>query len=701
MSDQAPLQKGRPLRRLMPAQGSRPGLSVAGTPSPRPRLNPVIAACNACRRHKAKCSGERPACRRCVNRGVPCQYTTRPGESRMQAFNRSHHDLKDRATVNEEILDLLRTLPNRDAQDVLTRIRSGIDVETVLNQVKAGDVLLQMALTPETRFRYEFPYRSEMPEYYTQDNPYLDSLIYEAASLYLTNRHPEQTTSRLIANLGSKEQQSLYLKPFHAAQVVEPRLSDVKPSLWTSVCNDDVLMRDLLSVLFRCEYQFTAAFQKDLFLEDMAARKKDFCSSLLVNIVLAYACVCYPRFSNRVEYWNPNTLVYCFLAEAKRLWELEATEPCITTIQAGMLFSVFHNLCGLDEIGQPYRIHGVALAHELRIFDTVDARSERLQKGRAYTAWALYIWETLVAFSFMLPPLLKKPPKWPLPDPSEDIQWYGEIWIKYPLNHGLSPSCFGHVFRTRCQFRIIMNEVCDAAYSEGSKITLDQAHGFRERLEDWYHNLPGPLQPRTIVLPGHLQLHIYYHHLLLTIFEPLCDVETSQDPSPQKIVANAKKHLQTLVRLYYLRHGFEAMDLFVVIPLMLTGYDCIDAIGDQPPTAELETLRSTLILIAQGLYSQRRNHYLAEALFRVIRGRMRPQELSLLRSTMSLEEQEAVDEQDMMQPVRSHWPVSVVKKQEDVDAHILKHLVESYATLNVEEGHQGEASQQAPCADAS
>lgn len=113
---------------------------------------------------------------------------------------------------------------------------------------------------------------------------------------------------------------------------------------------------------------------------------------------------------------------------------------------------------------------------------------------------------SLVAFSFMLPPLLKKPPEWALPDPTRNSQWYGEIWIKYPLNNGPSPSYFSHIFRARCQFRIIMNEICDAAYSEGSGITLDKAHRFRERLESWYKNLPVPLQPRTIVLPGHLQL---------------------------------------------------------------------------------------------------------------------------------------------------------------------------------------------------
>lgn len=238
-----------------------------------------------------QCSGERPACRRCVQRGISCQYLTRPGESRIQAINRSHGDLRDRATVHEEILDLLKTLPDRDAQDVLRKIRSGIDVETVLSQVKAGDLLLQMTLIPETRLRYEFPYRAEMPADYARDNPYLNSLVYEAASLYSADQDSEHAAPQFAAYLGSEEQQSLYLKPFHAAQVVEPLLSDVKPSLWTPVCSDDALMRNLLSVLFRCEYQFTAAFQKDLFLQDMAAERKDFCSSLLVNIALAYACV--------------------------------------------------------------------------------------------------------------------------------------------------------------------------------------------------------------------------------------------------------------------------------------------------------------------------------------------------------------------------------------------------------------------------
>ncbi|KAI9705941.1 MAG: hypothetical protein M1836_005347 [Candelina mexicana] len=663
MSEQATTGDAPHVRRLLPL----PPLPLAErSPSTRARpsrLNPVKGACDACRKQKAKvCSGKRPTCRRCVQQRIQCHYTTEPGETESQAAKRRYTNLQERAAAYEEILELLKNLADREAQNILQRIRSGTDITTILNHVKAGNILLQMNVLPETRFRYEFPYRSEMPEYYVRDNQYLNSLIYEATSLYSKDRYSKSTrhnTPSLVADLDSHEYQSLYLKPFHAAQVVDPRLSDVKISLWTTVCKDDVLMRDLLGVFLRCEYHFTAAIQKDYFLEDMAAQREDFCSSLLVNMVLAYSCVCYPHFSNRAEYWNPNTLLYRFVAEAKRIWELQANEARITTIQAGILFNVFYNLCGLDEIGQVYRIHAVALAHKLRLFDrTIEGQSDRMCKGRAFTAWTLYNWETLVGFSFMLSPLLKKPPDWPLPAPSEDSQWYGEIWVKYPLNHSLSPSYFGQVFRARCQFRVIMNEFCQLAYSKGSKVTLDKANELHSRLRSWYVDLPGPLLPKTIVLPGHLQLHIYYYHLILTIYEPLLDMETIQESSSQQIVADARKNLQTLIRLYYLRHGFDAMDLFIVIPLMLA---------------------------AKGLCSQRQNHFLAQALYQVIRGRMRPQEVALLKDAVNLDEDEPNEKRVMLQAVRSHWPVSVVKKMDDLDSHLLTNLVENYAHLNMEE----------------
>ncbi|KAK7946049.1 uncharacterized protein PG986_010370 [Apiospora aurea] len=702
MAKNQPDGRPRHMRRILPAPvlSKRPPSPPPQQPPPKARAPNVVAACEECRRHKCRCSGERPVCGRCLKRSIHCRYREIVTPETLKQTN---DDLRDRGNANEEVLQLLKNLPDQEAHDVLARLRSGTSVSTIVNQVQAGDLLLQLAVAPETRFRYEFPYRSEMPAEFIVDNPYLNSTLYKAASLYSNHSasstlpHHVAATSDHGGNLdkpgtAAAEHQSLYLKPFHAAHMVDPRLSDARPSLWTAVCDDDALMRDVLAVWFRCEYQFTSACQKDYFLEDMVAKRHDFCSSLLVNIVLAYACVCYPRFSNRAEYWNPHTLVYRFLAEAKRLWELEAAKPRLTTIQAGMFFNVFHNLCGLDEIGQAYRIHAIKLAHELGFYDgPITAPSERMRNGRIYTAWALYSWEALVGFSFMFLPLLEQPPYDPLPDPLKDAQWYGEIWLKYPASQVLTPAYFGYGFKAKCDFRLIMNKFCHAAYSTGSggSVSLDEANKLRARLLKWYHGLPRPLLPETIVLPAHLQLHMYYHNLILSIYEPLLEVKRNQTPTPQAVVAEASRYMQTLIRLYYLRHGFESMDLFIVVPLVDAGFHCIDDINNKnqkPSPARLEVLRSTLILIAKGLHSQRSNHYLAEALFRVVRGRMRLQEAALLKTSLHFDEGEEERKAGMVQAVRSHWPVSVVKKKEDLDHHILGNLVEEYAHLNVEDG---------------
>lgn len=106
----------------------------------------------------------------------------------------------------------------------------------------------------------------------------------------------------------------------------------------------------------------------------------------------------------------------------------------------------------------------------------------------------------------MFAPLLREPPNQLLPDPSENGQWYGEIWVKYPGSQNLSPSYFGHIFKSRSHFRVIMNEACHIAYDKGSSMTLEQAGELYSRLRSWYDGLPAPLQPKTIVLPGQLQL---------------------------------------------------------------------------------------------------------------------------------------------------------------------------------------------------
>lgn len=306
-----------PLRPLRPATaGVARGPPEELTGGQRKREK-VSIACEACRLSKTKvsmlltskthietltmtqCSSERPTCRAYTRRKTECRYI----ETESRKARQKYEDLRKHQSVHEELLSLMKTLPEQDAVELFHRIRAGGDVGAILNHVKDGNLLLQLQLAPETRFRYELPYRPSMPaSLLTSGSPYLESLLYEAASLHISPLQPHESVTKVrrkhncSAEPRTPEYQHQYVKPYHAAVFVEPRLEKVRPSEWTSVSSDDALMRELLAGYFTHEYHLYPVFQKDYFLEDMACAERanqrtECCSALLVNATLAYASV--------------------------------------------------------------------------------------------------------------------------------------------------------------------------------------------------------------------------------------------------------------------------------------------------------------------------------------------------------------------------------------------------------------------------
>lgn len=100
-------------------------------------------------------------------------------------------------------------------------------------------------------------------------------------------------------------------------------------------------------------------------------------------------------------------------------------------------------------------------------------------------------------------PSIKSPPPIPLPDPLENPQWYGEVWIRYPLQRVPANYYFAHIFKANSQLRVIMNDICQASFGHGSQFAFEKAKELHSRLEAWYHQLPRCLSPHNIVLPGH------------------------------------------------------------------------------------------------------------------------------------------------------------------------------------------------------
>ena len=97
--------------------------------------------------------------------------------------------------------------------------------------------------------------------------------------------------------------------------------------------------------------------------------------------------------------WNPRNLGYKFLAEAKRLWELEISQNKLTTIQAAGILNLIYNVDGVDKIGLTYLEEAVRMAKVVGLFSGASKlKSQGSDVAREFTAWSLFNWETSVPY---------------------------------------------------------------------------------------------------------------------------------------------------------------------------------------------------------------------------------------------------------------------------------------------------------------
>jgi hypothetical protein len=106
---------------------------------------------------------------------------------------------------------------------------------------------------------------------------------------------------------------------------------------------------------------------------------------------------------NSTKFWDPDTLTYRFLAEAKRLWELEDGDPKLTTVHAGFLISASMDVIGQDKPGLEYTVKALSIARRLGVLqapllDDSYGRSvfldRKYEDAKSFTAWGLFSWLT-------------------------------------------------------------------------------------------------------------------------------------------------------------------------------------------------------------------------------------------------------------------------------------------------------------------
>lgn len=194
---------------------------------------------------------------------------------------------------------MISGMPEQDVAEIVRRLKAGMDAASIVSFVRDGNLLMQLLLTPETTRRYEFPLVAEMPYHlYIGGSPYLDSLYHRSLFPRSTSGSEDSSLETEVHGVNKINRRAVdddihytaYELPYHTAQMVEPLMEKVTAAPSIKVISDDHLFKRLISSYFCYPYLCCPFVHKDLFLEDMAAGWTTFCSSLLVNAMLANAC---------------------------------------------------------------------------------------------------------------------------------------------------------------------------------------------------------------------------------------------------------------------------------------------------------------------------------------------------------------------------------------------------------------------------
>ena len=186
-----------------------------------------------------------------------------------------------------------------------------------------------------------------------------------------------------------------------------------------------------------------------------------------------------------------------------------------------------------------------------------------------------------------------------------------------------------------------------------------------------------------------------YHNLVMMLFERISRdspyrITTLRRPGvveepAAQIYHRSKVFLMTLVQVYYLRHSFDAVDMFMLHFLCNVAFLSIDLLKKDSTDPRQEDFRSMALLCTKGLHDQGKAFYLARITFQVVKDSLPREDLERLRHYIKIENPKFEEERIRAEEVQSEWPVNVLSI-DDVDNQRLDYLMESYSKVTSESG---------------
>ncbi|KAL7944147.1 N-terminal fungal transcription regulatory domain-containing protein [Trichoderma barbatum] len=515
----------------------------------------VSIACNICRRKKIRCDGRRPACSACENTPGNCTYRD---DSKISEESQS---------LLLEVVRLLNALPDDKVLDKVKALKKEVDALAILSNLR-GRGITEQPSDPTAGIQAMMSDAFQSLELGTQypnaypTTPILGLETLEEATyqrlIQATRKDSDTDLMQGVTTDGAGQEQSL----------CDSRLTQLNISDWTNVSISKEYAARAISLYLETDHPLLGFFEPNLFVSNLTTGKTDYCSSLLVNALLYWAC---QMNSSQDPESGPLALSFC--SEAESLWEQQRNHDTVLNLAALQFLSLGYLGQGRDHVVLAYVNEASQMAVRMGLFGVggnhkqqeIDGMPEPARTAHLYAAWGSFNWITHMALFYRQPGLQcpKVPPRLPIPGSQVNGTKESDKGDASEINS--DPPYMGGVFPYICQFWSILHELAlmfrHKGPLAGDRRTLCFAEfKFRELLA-WSNRLP-PKLSRNDQSPHFVQiLHIWLHAAILDLFRFSMSSNiknqhlktfTSPHSTPESVCLASARQLKQLIINYRL-----------------------------------------------------------------------------------------------------------------------------------------------------
>jgi hypothetical protein len=247
---------------------------------------------------------------------------------------------------------------------------------------------------PDSGLRQEVDQHNPWGGPYSAQSTQSDSQA-DAISWKSERRGPTSRVYTWVETVGGTSQAEPPMRYRRLEQVLAQDVPEVKIPMetWTSLTADISLVQHLLALYFCWEYPTFASLSKEHFIKDFQEGRQRYCSSILVNALMALGCRFSSQPNTRANPKDPYTSGDHFFKECRRLLYQEQCYQTLTTVQALGIMSIREASCGRDSESWFYAGQSIKLATEMGLHKIQDEGSDEdeiaVQSATFWGAFAL------------------------------------------------------------------------------------------------------------------------------------------------------------------------------------------------------------------------------------------------------------------------------------------------------------------------